>query len=203
MICRLVGGASGSPVGRGPNAARAVRLERLRRVLWRCPSPGAARLQLRVVSLTLGLSLAVILVLGFVLTSQVTDRILDVKVRAADRGDRPRPQPPSAASSAARRPARSTAACSWPATRSSTARPTPAPASPAPSMPCWWCPATGRAPRPPAGPVGPGAQYVARLRQGRTGQLPVRDGSHRRLHRARPYRRQPHRRRRSRISSCT
>src|ERR1700736_3512000 len=40
-------------------------------------------LQLRVVVLTLGLSLAVILVLGFVLTSQVTDRILEVKVRAA------------------------------------------------------------------------------------------------------------------------
>ncbi|OBI72498.1 MtrAB system histidine kinase MtrB [Mycobacterium sp. E740] len=40
-------------------------------------------LQLRVVSLTLGLSLGVILVLGFVLTSQITDRILDVKVRAA------------------------------------------------------------------------------------------------------------------------
>src|SRR6478736_1675256 len=40
-------------------------------------------LQLRVVTLTLGLSLAVILVLGFVLTSQMTDRILEVKVRAA------------------------------------------------------------------------------------------------------------------------
>ncbi len=40
-------------------------------------------LQLRVVSLTLGLSLAVIMVLGFVLTSQITDRILEVKVRAA------------------------------------------------------------------------------------------------------------------------
>lgn len=40
-------------------------------------------LQLRVVSLTLGLSLAVILVLGFVLTSQITDRILEVKVKAA------------------------------------------------------------------------------------------------------------------------
>lgn len=37
-------------------------------------------LQLRVVTLTLGLSLAVILVLGFVLTSQITDRILEVKV---------------------------------------------------------------------------------------------------------------------------
>src|ERR1700753_2075843 len=40
-------------------------------------------LQLRVISLTLGMSLAVILVLGVVLTSQVTNRVLDVKVRAA------------------------------------------------------------------------------------------------------------------------
>jgi two-component system sensor histidine kinase MtrB len=40
-------------------------------------------LQLRVVVLTLGMSLAVLLVLGFVLTSQITDRVLDVKVRAA------------------------------------------------------------------------------------------------------------------------
>ena len=40
-------------------------------------------LQLRVVAMTLGLSLAVIMVLGFVLTSQITDRILDVKVNAA------------------------------------------------------------------------------------------------------------------------
>jgi two-component system sensor histidine kinase MtrB len=40
-------------------------------------------LQLRVVALTLGLSLAVILGLGFILTNQITDRVLDVKVRAA------------------------------------------------------------------------------------------------------------------------
>jgi two-component system sensor histidine kinase MtrB len=40
-------------------------------------------LQLRVVTLTIGLSLAVLMVLGFVLTSQITDRILEVKVRAA------------------------------------------------------------------------------------------------------------------------
>src|ERR1700721_3879246 len=40
-------------------------------------------LQLRVVALTLGLSWAVILALGFVLTSQVTNRVLDVKVKAA------------------------------------------------------------------------------------------------------------------------
>lgn len=39
-------------------------------------------LQLRVVALTLGMSLAVILALGFVLTSQVTNRVLDVKVKA-------------------------------------------------------------------------------------------------------------------------
>jgi len=40
-------------------------------------------LQLRVVVLTLGLSAAVILVLGFVLTSQITNRVLEDKVRAA------------------------------------------------------------------------------------------------------------------------
>ena len=40
-------------------------------------------LQLRVVTLTLGLSAIVIVVLGFVLTSQITDRVLDLKVRAA------------------------------------------------------------------------------------------------------------------------
>jgi two-component system sensor histidine kinase MtrB len=45
--------------------------------LWR------RSLQLRVVVLTLGLSAVVILVLGFVLTSQITNRVLDVKVRAA------------------------------------------------------------------------------------------------------------------------
>ena len=45
--------------------------------------PGVARLQLRVLALTLGMSLAVILALGFMLTSQVTNRVLDVKVRAA------------------------------------------------------------------------------------------------------------------------
>jgi two-component system, OmpR family, sensor histidine kinase MtrB len=40
-------------------------------------------LQLRVVTLTLGLSLLVIMALGFVLTSQITDRVLEAKVRAA------------------------------------------------------------------------------------------------------------------------
>ena len=55
------------------------------RALWVGPSPrcGGVPLQLRVVVLTLGLSAAVILVLGFVLTSQITNRVLDVKVRAA------------------------------------------------------------------------------------------------------------------------
>ena len=56
-----------SPVWRGLGAlGRAVSFA------WR------RSLQLRVVSLTLGLSLAVIMVLGFVLTSQITDRILEV-----------------------------------------------------------------------------------------------------------------------------
>ncbi|MEH3136222.1 MULTISPECIES: MtrAB system histidine kinase MtrB [Mycolicibacterium] len=61
-----------SPVWRGLGA-----LGRAISFAWR------RSLQLRVVSLTLGLSLAVIMVLGFVLTSQITDRILEVKVRAA------------------------------------------------------------------------------------------------------------------------
>jgi len=43
-------------------------------------------LQLRVVTLTLGLSMLVILALGFVLTSQITDRVLEAKVRAAIEG---------------------------------------------------------------------------------------------------------------------
>ncbi|HEX7322079.1 MAG TPA: two-component sensor histidine kinase, partial [Mycobacterium sp.] len=52
-------------------------LGRAVRAVWR------RSLQLRVVALTLGLSAAVLLGLGFVLTSQITDRVLDVKVRAA------------------------------------------------------------------------------------------------------------------------
>ncbi|MGF2944129.1 MtrAB system histidine kinase MtrB [Mycobacterium sp. Lab-001] len=64
-------GRSG-PLPRGMGAvSRAVS------VAWR------RSLQLRVVTLTLGLSLGVILALGFVLTSQLTNRVLDVKVRAA------------------------------------------------------------------------------------------------------------------------
>jgi two-component system sensor histidine kinase MtrB len=52
-------------------------LSRAVAIVWR------RSLQLRVVALTLGLSLTLILALGFVLTSQVTNRVLDVKVRAA------------------------------------------------------------------------------------------------------------------------
>ncbi len=64
-------GRSG-PLVRGTSAlSRAVAL------IWR------RSLQLRVVVLTLGLSAAVIVVLGFVLTSQITNRVLDVKVHAA------------------------------------------------------------------------------------------------------------------------
>jgi len=60
------------PVVRGTSAVR-----RALGHIWR------RSLQLRVVVLTLGLSAVVILVLGFVLTSQITNRVLDVKVRAA------------------------------------------------------------------------------------------------------------------------
>jgi two-component system, OmpR family, sensor histidine kinase MtrB len=52
-------------------------LSRALGVAWR------RSLQLRVLALTLGMSLTVILALGFVLTSQVTNRVLDVKLRAA------------------------------------------------------------------------------------------------------------------------
>lgn len=64
-------GRSG-PMMRGMSA-----LGRAVAIIWR------RSLQLRVVVSTLGLSLAVILVLGFVLSSQITNRVLDVKVRAA------------------------------------------------------------------------------------------------------------------------
>ncbi|MDF3337171.1 MtrAB system histidine kinase MtrB [Mycolicibacterium septicum] len=63
--------------GSGPLLRGLGTLGRALSMVWR------RSLQLRVVTLTLGLSLAVILVLGFVLTSQITDRILEVKVKAA------------------------------------------------------------------------------------------------------------------------
>ncbi|WP_319431228.1 MtrAB system histidine kinase MtrB [Mycobacterium sp. RTGN5] len=64
-------GRSG-PVVRGMSA-----LSRALGLIWR------RSLQLRVVVLTLGLSASVIVALGFVLTSQITNRVLDVKVHAA------------------------------------------------------------------------------------------------------------------------
>jgi len=66
------------PWGRtGPVVSGLSVLSRAVGLAWR------RSLQLRVVVLTLGMSLAVLLVLGFVLTSQITDRVLEVKVRAA------------------------------------------------------------------------------------------------------------------------
>ena len=66
------------PWGRsGPLLRGTSALSRALRQMWR------RSLQLRVVVLTLGLSAVVILALGFVLTSQITNRVLDVKVRAA------------------------------------------------------------------------------------------------------------------------
>lgn len=66
------------PWGRsGPLLRGTSALSRAVAQVWR------RSLQLRVVVLTLGLSAAVILALGFVLTSQITNRVLEVKVRAA------------------------------------------------------------------------------------------------------------------------
>ena len=66
------------PWGRsGPLVRGTSALSRTVAQIWR------RSLQLRVVVLTLGLSALVILALGFVLTSQITNRVLDVKVRAA------------------------------------------------------------------------------------------------------------------------
>lgn len=66
------------PWGRsGPLVRGMSALSRALGLIWR------RSLQLRVVVLTLGLSAAVILALGFVLTSQITNRVLDVKVHAA------------------------------------------------------------------------------------------------------------------------
>ncbi|CAJ1507613.1 MtrAB system histidine kinase MtrB [[Mycobacterium] holstebronense] len=61
----------------GPLLLGVNTLRRAVQIAWR------RSLQLRVVVLTLGMSAVVILGLGFVLTSQITDRVLDVKVRAA------------------------------------------------------------------------------------------------------------------------
>ncbi len=77
MILRSKRRIRGRWGGTGPLLRGLRALSRAVGVVWR------RSLQLRVVVLTLGLSLAVILVLGFVLTSQIADRVLDVKVRAA------------------------------------------------------------------------------------------------------------------------
>ena len=61
----------------GPLVRGTTTVSRGLALIWR------RSLQLRVVVLTLGLSASVILILGFVLTSQITNRVLDVKVRAA------------------------------------------------------------------------------------------------------------------------
>ena len=66
-------------------------------------------------TLTLGMSLVVIMVLGFVLTSQITDRVLEAKVRAAtEQIERARNTVSGIVSG--EEAARWTAACSWPAT---------------------------------------------------------------------------------------
>lgn len=73
----MIFSAKRRPRRSGPLLLGVNTLRRAVQIAWR------RSLQLRVVVLTLGLSAAVILALGFVLTSQITDRVLDVKVRAA------------------------------------------------------------------------------------------------------------------------
>ncbi len=131
------------PVVRGLSA-----LSRAVGVAWR------RSLQLRVVVLTLGMSLAVLLVLGFVLTSQITDRVLEVKVRAATeeieraRVDRRRHrrrrgdpfaglQPAAGPQHADVEDGSDLRRRGWPAR----------------STPCCWCPVTDPARPPSAGPV--------------------------------------------------
>src|ERR1700759_4720672 len=74
-------GSRGSTRGRSGRSGPVMRgmgtLSRAFGVAWR------RSLQLRVLALTLGMSLAVILALGFTLTSQVTNRVPDVTVPAA------------------------------------------------------------------------------------------------------------------------
>ena len=157
--------APGPPVGRSPLAVAVIWSSRRRiRGRWGRSAPflrglsalsraiGLAwrrSLQLRVVTLTLGLSLLVIMALGFVLTSQITDRMLEAKVRAATEeieharntvsgivgGEESRSLDSSlqlARNTLIDRKTDPSAAAAWQAR----------------STPCWWCPATGPA-RPP------------------------------------------------------
>ena len=94
----------------GPVVHGVSALSRAVGVAWR------RSLQLRVVVLTLGMSLAVLLVLGFVLTSQITDRVLEVKVRAATE-EIERARATVGGIVGGEEPVRWTPACSWPATR--------------------------------------------------------------------------------------
>ena len=130
-------------------------------------------LQLRVVTLTLGLSLAVILVLGFVLTSQITDRILEVKVRAAtEEIDRARNTVSDIVGGEETRSLDSSLQLARNTLIDRTAD--AGPGWPAPSMRCCWCPATDRGPRRRRDRCSRCPTRCG-FREGRSGQLPVRD----------------------------
>ncbi len=142
-------------------------------------------LQLRVLALTLGMSLAVILVLGFVLTSQVTNRVLDVKVRAAtEQIERARNTVSGIVSG---EEARSLDSSLQLARNTLTSKTDPTSGAGLAGAFDAVLVVPGDGPRPAAvGRAGrPVAECAARLRQGRAGGLPVRDGAHRGLLRVR------------------
>ena len=150
-------------------------------------------LQLRVVTLTLGLSLAVIMVLGFVLTSQITDRILEVKVRAAtEEIDRARS---TVSGIVGGEETRSLDSSLQLARNTLIDRTADAGAGLAGTFDAVLVvPGDGPARGDRGGPGAAGARRAARVRQGRPGQLPVRDRAHRRLLRPGADHRQPDRR---------
>ena len=141
-------------------------------------------LQLRVVTLTLGLSLAVILVLGFVLTSQITDRILEVKVRAAtEEIERARN---TVSGIVGGEETRSLDSSLQLARNTLIDRKADVGRGPGGRVRRGARGARRRAARGDrGGPGAAGPQRAAGFRQGRPGQLPVRDRAHRRLLRAR------------------
>ena len=131
------------------------------------------------VTLTLGLSLAVILVLGFVLTSQITDRILEVKVHAAtEEIERART---TVSGIVGGEETRSLDSSLQLARNTLIDRKADSGAGLAGAFDAVLVvPGDGPRAATAAGPAAQVPEHVARVRQGRAGQLPVRHGADRR-----------------------
>jgi hypothetical protein len=136
------------------------------------------------------MSLAVLLVLGFVLTSQITDRVLEVKVRAAtEEMDRART---TVGGIVGGEEARSLDSSLQLARNTLTSKTGPSSGAglAARSTRCWWSPATARGLPPPSG------RSIKSLRRCAISSRPARSatstrGAHRRLRRARADHRHP------------